>query len=57
MSSLMAVTDRIFISTQQDIQLLDFILKQKSSEAIIAYFIWFCSDKKFFQIIKNVLNL
>jgi hypothetical protein len=36
MSSLMAVTDRIFISTQQDIQLLDFILKQKSSEAIIA---------------------
>jgi hypothetical protein len=35
MSSLMAVTDRIFISTQQDIQLLDFI-KQKSSEAIIA---------------------
>jgi hypothetical protein len=30
----MAVTDRIFISTQQDIQLLDFILKQKSSEAI-----------------------
>jgi hypothetical protein len=27
----MAVTDRIFISTQQDIQLLDFILKQKSS--------------------------
>jgi hypothetical protein len=32
----MAVTDRIFISTQQDIQLLDFILKQKSSEAIIA---------------------
>jgi hypothetical protein len=24
MSSLMAVTDRIFISTQQDIQLLDF---------------------------------
>jgi hypothetical protein len=35
MSSLMAVTDQ-FISTQQDIQLLDFILKQKSSEAIIA---------------------